>query len=289
MSLHDSFSRPARAFAAGLAALALMVTAAPARAEMPGDVPERFRFEVGGYAVDAFTEGALSSSSAGIGATVNFEEIFDLPSNTQVLSFAGTWKVGKRQYIDFGYVQIRRVGSKELDEEVDWGDFVFQTGAEVGALFDTSFPYAAWRYDFLQLEQVRISGSAGINYLTIEAGLAANGSVTDPNGVAVTGEVEESFDLAVPVPQVGLQLDWALTRRLSMKFYARLLGIKTGDINGSIRQSAIRLYWYFTKHFGINGGLDTYDIDLKEFTSGDTTARFRYEVKGVSLYFQAAF
>ena len=146
MSLQDSFSRPARAIAIGLAALALMVTAAPAHAEMPGDVPERFRFEVGGYAVDAFTEGSLSSSTAGIGATVNFEDIFDLPSNTQVLSFAGTWKVAKRQYIDFGYVQIRRVGSKEIDEDVDWGDFVFQTGAEVGALFDTSFPYAAWRY-----------------------------------------------------------------------------------------------------------------------------------------------
>ena len=73
----------------------------------------------------------------------------------------------------------------------------------MGALFDTSFPYAAWRYDFLQLEQVRISGSAGINYLTIEAGLKAEGNVTDPNGVAVSGEVDESFDLAVPVPQVG--------------------------------------------------------------------------------------
>ncbi len=273
----------------GVLIASFLTASTPVLATMPGDVPDTIRFGLGGFAVEAFTEAALSSSSAGVGATVNFEDIFDLPENTQILSFDGTWHVAKRQYIDFGYVKINRTGSKSIDQDVDWGDFTFQTGAEVGAFFDTSFPYAAWRYDFLQLEQVHISGSAGIDYLTISAGLRAEGGVTDPNGVAIAGEVEEEVSLAFPVPQLGLQVDWALSRRLAIKFYTRWLGINTGDLNGSIAQRTIRLYWYFSRHVGIAVGLDDYSIDLKEYTSGNRTARFRYDVKGLSFYLTAAF
>jgi hypothetical protein len=159
----------------------------------------------------------------------------------------------------------------------------------VTAGFNTEFSYAAWRYDFLQLEQVRISGSAGIDYLGLSANVAANGGVLDPNGVPVTGAVDEEISLNFPVPQLGLQLDWALTKRLALKFYNRLIYVNFSGIDGSIGQTAVRFYWYFSRHAGVNLGIDKYSIDLKKYTSGDTSARFRYEVQGPSLYFNFAF
>ncbi len=67
------------------------------------------------------------------------------------------------------------------------------------------------------MEQVRISGSAGIDYLGLGVSLMANGMVTDLNGVPITGSVDEKVNIAFPVPQLGLQLDWALTKRLEVK------------------------------------------------------------------------
>ena len=276
-----------------LCALLAVVTFAgpPLLADMPGDVPERWRLSVGGMAADTFTEAALGSSSAGIGVTVNFEDIFDLPESKSVWRAEASWKVAKRQYIDFGYIEINRTATNLIEQDVNWGDFVYKANSTVTAGFDSTFPYAAWRYDFLELKEVHISGSVGINYLTLESFLSATGTVEDVNnpGVPLAGTVEEDVSISFPVPQFGLQIDWALTRTLAVKMYMRQLYINAAGINGGISESAIRLHWWFIKNMGISGGLDKESIDLKEYDSGDTKARFRYEVRGWSFYLNFAF
>lgn len=273
--------------------LALVAAAAGAAsrtyADMPGDIPDKFRFELGGMAADTFTEGGLGSKTAGIGATINFEDIFDLPESKNVWRVDGYWHFAKRHYLDVGYVEINRSGSRVIQEDVEWGDFIFTAGGSVTAGFDSTFAYAAWRYDFLQLPQVRISGSAGIDYLHIGSDLEATGNVTDSSGNPVSGTVNEGVDVNFPVPQFGLQLDWALTKTLAVKMYNRQIYINAMGINGGIGETTLRLLWWYSKHAGISGGLDKESIDLKHYESGDTTARFRYEVRGFAAYLNFAF
>jgi hypothetical protein len=291
---HKRSDRPAvSAFRAAWMLFGMLVLPAvaptPARAEMPGDVPDRWRFSLGGIAADTYTDAGLGSTTAGIGASINFEDIFGLPDSKSTWRVEANWHFKKRQYLDFGYFELNRSGSRVIQENVEWGDFIFQTGGEVSADFKSNFPYVAWRYDFLQLPEVRISGSAGLNYLGLESGLQADGSFVTQGGVTQSGVVEERVSVAAPVPQIGLQLDWALTKRLAVKMYVRQIYINIDNINGGIGETALRLHWWCAKHFGISGGLDKESIDLKEYTSGDTKARFRYEVRGFSFYFNLAF
>ena len=276
--------------ASALALWVLLAGVAPAAfAAMPGDRADTFRFSIGGMSADSFTEASLSSSDAGVGAVVNFEDIFDLPVNRNVGRLVGYWHYKDRQFLDFGYVNIDRSGIKTLDQDVEWGDFVFQTNADVEAGFKVQFPYAAWRYSFLNLEQVRISGSAGISYLGLTAKLAANGNVTDSGGTPITGEVDEEASINFPVPQFGLQIDWALNKQLMMEMYIRTIYIDAFDMRGGIAESAIRLHWYYAKHFGVAAGIDKESIDVKEYRDGDKTYRFRYEVTGLGVYLDFAF
>jgi len=264
--------------------------ASPALAMLPGDVPDKWRFSIGGMAADAFTEAALSSSSAGVGVTVNFEDVFDLPANKTVGRLEGYWHINERQFLDFGYVDISRKGQRILDQDVNWGDYTFGTNSDVTTEFKTQFPYVAWRYAFLHLEQVRISGSAGISYLGLSASLEGTGNVTQPpDPTVISGSVSQKASINFPVPQFGLQLDWALNRVLMLEMYLRTIYIDAFDLRGGISESAIRLHWYFTRHFGMSAGLDKESIDIKEYTDGDKTARFRYEVTGLAAYFDFAF
>jgi hypothetical protein len=282
----------ARRFTALLSAAIVLGFAAvrPARAEMPQDVPDKLRFAIGGLAVEAYTDAGLGSTQSGLGASVNFEDIFNLPGSSNIWRFEANWKIAKRQFIDFGYFELNRSGSRVIQQNVEWGDFIFDAGAEVKATFDTNFPYAAWRYAFLDLPQVRISGSAGIDYLSISTSLEANGSVTDNQGNAVNGLVKQKVDISAPVPEFGLQLDWALTKRLSVLLYNRQIYVSNVlGITGGIGETAMRLTWWYTKHLGITGGLDKETIDLKQYQSGDTKARFRYEVRGGSVYLNFTF
>jgi hypothetical protein len=272
-----------------LSAIVGLAGTGKARAEMPGDVPDKVRIAVGGMFADAYTDAALGSTTAGIGATINFEDIFDLPESKKAARFELNWRINKRQFLDFGYLELNRSGSKVLTEDVEWGDLVFEANGKVTASFDTNFPYVAWRYAFLDLPQVRISGSAGIDYLSIGAALQASGNVTDLDGNPVSGDVDAKVSVSAPVPQLGLQIDWALTKKLAILLYNRQIYVNFAGINGGIGETAARLQWWYVKHAGISAGLDKESIDLKSYESGDTRARFRYEVRGWSFYLNFAF
>src|SRR5437867_2905534 len=279
--------RVSRAFVA--AAFLALLAAVPAFAELPGDVPDKIRIAAGGLAAETYTDAGLGSTSAGIGASVNFEDIFNLPESKDIWRVELNWHINKRQFLDFGYFELNRSGSRIIQQDVSWGDFVFLTNAKVTAGFESNFPYVAWRYSFLDLPQVRISGSAGFDYLSLETSLKANGNVTDQNGTPVAGAVEEKVSVSAPVPQLGLQIDWALTRRLAVLLYSRQIYVNMAGIDGGIGETAMRLSWWYSKHAGITGGLDKESIDLKSYESGDTRARFRYEVRGFSFYLNLAF
>jgi hypothetical protein len=204
----------------------------------------------------------------------------------------GTVRISeKRRWIDFGYVDISRRGTRTLDQDVTFGDYTFLAGGEVTARFATQFMYAAFRYDFLHEDKVRISGSAGATVLRLVTSLSGQGGfVTDPNGAPVANDFEKKGSAAAPVPMVGLNLDWALTKRLVLRTYTRFFKINVDKFNGGLQESGLRLNWYFVKNFGLGLGYDRTDLDLKELKVGNgNIVKAGYLVVGVGVYANLAF
>ena len=231
----------------GIAAAVIVAGAAlcpPVHADdFAGDVPDRVWIDVGGSANDVSTDVALRGPN-GVGATINFEDIFDLPGNKTTARMFGTVRVSdKRSWFDFGYVSIDRTGSRVLDADVTFGDYTFQEGAEVAARFSTQFIYAAYRYDFLHEDKIRISGSVGMTWIRLKTGLIADGAfVLDPDGATVGGGVfNKNASVGAPVPMVGLNLDWALTRRLVLRTYSRFFKLNLDKFNGGLGEAGFRL------------------------------------------------
>jgi len=205
----------------------------------------------------------------------------------------GTARISpKRRYIDFGYVDIDRSGSKVISEDLDWGDYTFLANGQVDARFRTQFIYAAFRYDFLHEEKVRISGSAGLTFLRIMTSVAGLASYPDPNdpNVTITSDVNKEASVGAPVPMVGLNLDWALTRRLTVRTYNRFFKLNMSGFDGGLYEAGIRLNWYFAKHFGMGLGYDRTALRIKNLDVGqENNLRANYGFTGVGLYFNFAF
>ena len=68
--------------------------------------------------------------------------------------------------------------------------------------------------------------------------------------------------MKIAVPMVGLNLDWASTRRLILRTYTRFFRLHLDAFNGGLSESGIRLNWYFVKHFGLGLGYDVTGIGL---------------------------
>jgi hypothetical protein len=273
----------------GILALLMMVGAGSAWADFPGDVPDRFKFQVGGVDANFNTNASLSVTDGPAGAYLDFEQVFDLPLYQKDWNAGGFFRFSDKGYIDFGYVDYERSAQTILDQDIQWGEFTFQANGQVTVDFGTAFAYVAYRHDFLQLEQVHISGSAGFSYLMLDSGVSASGSVLDQDGNPVSGEVDRKASISFPVPLLGLQLDWKLTKHTAIQMYTRLLYIDYQQFSGGIRQAAIYYEWYPARHFGIGGGYNAYMIDITRYETGDYTAKFNYDVNGLELYLKMAF
>ena len=268
--------------------LFLLLAAVPARADF-GGVPNKIWIDLGGSTNDLSTSAALTGE-AGLGAALDFEDTFDLDETKDTFRLFGTWRISaERRYIDFGFVSINRSGGKIIEQDFNWGDYVFDAGARVDATFDTQFVYAAFRYDFLHEEKVHIAGSAGVSVTTLNAELTGNGNVTGPEG-PITGEFTADSSITAPVPMIGLNIDWAITDRLITRIYSRLFWLNISAIDGSMKENGIHLNWLFTKHFGVGLGFDRNSIKIKEVEiNDDDKARFDYDVSGFGLYLNLAF
>jgi hypothetical protein len=259
------------------------------RADFPGDVPDRFKVQLGGVRAQFTTQGSLSVTNGPGGAFVDFEDIFDLPIAKSSWSAVGFWRFSDKGYLDFGYVDYSRTGGHEISQDIVWGDHTLLANAIVEAKFETAFYYLAWRHDFLRLDQAHIGFSAGLSTLGLTSGLAANGNVVDENGNPVAGEFSQEANVTFPVPLVGLQVDWKLTHHTAIQMYVRTLYVQTHGFEGQIRQSALTYEWYATRHFAIGGGFESYTVNLRKFTTGNLTARFVYDVQGLDYYLKVAF
>jgi hypothetical protein len=280
-----------------IAALVVAIGAAfsfPLHAEdFAGDVPDLVWIDLGGAYNNISTQIAVVTPN-GVGAAFDFEDVFDIPGREIAGRMFGTVRISpKRRYIDFGYVDIRRSGTRVLEEDVQFGDYLFQTGSNVTAKFDTGFIYAAFRYDFLHLEPIRVSGSAGITYLNLGVGLAGVASYpdpNDPNAPPLSSDVDQHESLGAPVPMVGLNMDWALARRLILRAYSRFFRINISSVDGGLFESGIRLNWYFARHFGLGVGYDRTDLQIDQVTlSNGDVGQFDYTITGAGLYINLAF
>jgi len=271
-------------------ALGLFLALAPtlARADF-GGVPDRIWVDLGGSTNDLSTTAALTGQAGG-GVAIDFEDVFDLPGTKDTFRGFGTWRIAsERKYIDFGFVSINRSGGRIINQDINWGDYVFTAGGRVDAEFNTRFIYAAYRYDFLHEDKVRIAGSAGASVTTLKAALTGNGNVTGPGG-PVSGEFTNESEITAPVPMIGINLDWSITQRLFLRTYTRFFWLNVSSVDGSMKENGIHLNWLFTRHFGLGLGFDRNSIKIKEVTiNQDDKAKFDYDVSGFALYFNLAF
>jgi len=284
-----------RRYCCGIATGVLLAGAAaisPVRADdFAGDVPDLVWIDVGGAVNEASTDVSLRGPN-GVGVAINFEDVFDLPGTKTTARMLGFVRISpKRRYLDFGYVDIGRSATRVLDRDVVWGDYTYHAGGEVRTRFATQFMYVAFRYDFLHEEKIRISGSAGLTAIRLVASVnGESGFVDDANGDPVTSGFERKGSVTAPVPMVGLNLDWALTKRLVLRTYTRFFRLNLSSFNGGLNENGIRLNWYFVRHFGLGLGYDRSNLNVKELKVGNgNIVKASYDVTGIGLYANLAF
>jgi hypothetical protein len=252
-------------------------------------IPERFRLSVAGTTSEMDTEASVGTSTGGANVMLLFEDLLGLPVHKGFLEIDGSWRISGRHHLDAGYMDIERTSQRQIESEFPFGDYTFHTGATVEASFGSRFIYAAYRYDMLRTDPVRISVTAGVNATRLTVGLSGSGDITDSQGNAVTGTASVEGRAPLPVPLFGFQLDWRVGRHSEVQAYQRFVGYSSDEIRGSMTQSKLRYHYFVTPNLGLGLGYETTSLRLPRYKSDDRTLRFGYNFQGVTFYLQGAF
>ena len=163
----------------------LLLAAAPAQAQFPGDVPDTFRLQLGAmYAWFntnvTFQENITQGGTLGGG--VSLEDVLRVPSPKAGFSGWGSWNFAGRSFIDFGYVAFSRSRMATISRDIIFGDTTYTAGASVSATMKSSLPYLDYRYGFVKNDKMQFGLSLGVSYPILKADLAAAGGVIGPGG-----------------------------------------------------------------------------------------------------------
>lgn len=220
---------------------------------------------------------------ASIGTTLDMEQFFGVPVTQWDFRADGSWRISKRNYIDFGYASLNRSGTRAIDVDVVWNGYTYKAGATIDGKFDNTYAYVGWHYDIFRADDIKVWAGLSIAYEHFETGLAGQAQITNPDGTITKGAVVADYSVGLPAPLIGLGFSGAISRHWTMDYYARAIGFSSSDIAGSILETGLSFAWYPTKHFGVVGGADVNKITIRKYKNDNQTISASYTYSGPRL------
>jgi len=240
------------------------------------NIYRKFGISGGVAAYDKFTT-SMSVSGDVAGAMVDFEDLLGIDESTTIARFDGHYSFNRRHRVDFSYYDIRRNGTRSIDEDIEFGDVVIPAGS-VDSFFNTQIFKLAYRYNFVADTRTVIGASFGAHVMGIDAGIS-NDSFA----------VEETFRVAAPLPLIGMHGSYALSDTWSLNASIEFLQFDIDAYRGFISDSRLTIEHDTFEHFGWGLGFNGFKIDGNIEGDGDLEADLEYGYQGLMLYLRGYF
>ncbi len=265
-----------------------LLSAGAAQAQFPGDVPNTFRLAAGGtYAWFNSEVTFEQNSTGGVGAAIDFEDVFDLPSRPGLFGRA-SFNFGFLSF-DAAYVGFSRKRTATLSQDITFGDTTYTAGASVEAKETTHLPYADIRFNFFHNPSFQLGLTAGVAYPILTAELTASGGVIGPGGPINGTTVVKEAKIETPVPMLGIVMDAAFTNRFSGGIIFNGIFAPVHPYTGTIFSADAHVDYFFSPNFGLGGGFNYTRFRVKRDDLPNVLVDFRRDFYGPRAYLIGTF
>jgi hypothetical protein len=269
--------------------VALLSAVAPAHAQgTKTDVPQRFWLEVGGFRVDSATRLSFFGALGGPEDQIDFESDLDLPGTTTQGYIEAFWRPARRHQFSLNWQRVRRDSNRvTLDEQIEWGDIVFEVGADIQSTADSDFVSGAYRFALFKNEAFEIGPAVGVGYAWITATLRGEAEIGAPGGSEPT-EIDSTSAEETITGDIGGYLYWWPGARWLVRGEFRYFALGLEQADAGITEGRASLTWYAWRNVGFSVQyLHTrFRYDRKRSTTG-LDGTYRYE--GFQFLVNAAF
>jgi hypothetical protein len=207
-----------------LASLALFATLAHAE-DYLSPTEERVRLSLGVVHVSNNTNLQLDSSGGITGTPINAEDVFGLDKSDYEAKVQAMVRVGERHRLRFDYFSLDRTGSTTVTQPIVFRDIVLQPGDPLNSDLSIRSFGITYGYSFLHSDKYEVAATFGVTDTQISARARVQ---------TQTRHVDQTEDQAGPVPNLGLDASYVLSKRFYFDGRAQYLKVRVDHLDGSL-------------------------------------------------------
>jgi hypothetical protein len=264
----------------GMAVLALALIATAAHADdYLSPTNERVRLSLGVTRVSTSTDIRVGSSTGLPGTQVNAENVFGLDSSDFEPKFQAMVRVGERHRLRFDYLTLDRTGQTTLKAPIQFRDVILQRDDPVETNLSLRSLGITYEYSFLHREKFELAATFGINDTDIS---------TRARVFTQTRHVNQTEDQAGPIPTLGLDSTYVISKRFYVDARAQYFRIAVAHLTGSLGLYELAALYRFRPNVAFALG---YTATKATLTSRRTnnTGYFNFDSKGPEFFIRVAF
>ena len=216
-----------------------------------------FSLDVGVFYPDRQLDIQVNASLPGINDEIDFDESLRLKRNDEIFSAQLSWRFRGRWSVFGQYFKSTESRGAVLEEDIEWGDVVFNAGsfAAIGYDFSLTRIFVGWQLDTSKRHEIGIGG--GIHWLHIGAFIAGEIRVNGTPASARRAVSEES-----PLPNIGVWYDYSISQRWALRSRFDLLSADVGHYDGVMLNASIGLNYQAVEHFGLGLNYNYFELDI---------------------------
>ena len=269
-------------YAKNIVLLSIVFVAEPTvlRAEEGSDIhpylTSKFYIDLGMYFPDRKVRVQVDGTLPGPSDPIDFNDDFGLNVSDDTFSLNFGWRFGKKWELSAQYFESSATRSKVLEEDIEWGDVVFEQGTNVlgGQAFTLVRAFFARRFESNERHEFGI----GIGFHWIELSAVVIADVSTGGGNTVRREsVRGSF----PLPNIGVWYMYSISPKWAFKGRFDWLDASYDNYSGKMTNTSLGLNYRVSKNFGAGLSYNLLDLDA---TIDKTDWRGRAIVSYEGLY-----
>ena len=234
---------------------------------------DRFYFGLGLYRPDFKTQVRVDDSVTGISGTLlNLEQDLDLNDRKTQATIDAHFRFAKRHAIEFEYVKLSREDESSVGFAIYYDGEVIGINEDVTTTFKTEVTRLAYRFSFLNNENMELSAALGLHITDLTVGLNRNDDPEDP----------DFNDVTAPLPTLGGAFKYHFSENWTFHIRGEWLDIEIDNVNGKLTAGLADLTWYPFRNFGASLGYHIWDLDVK-IEKDRLTGKIEYDYKGPKL------
>jgi len=262
-----------------IAVIALLAAVAAHADDYPSPTEERVRLSLGAMYLSSSTGLRLDASSGVEGTPVDAESEFGLPRSDFEPKFEVEVRAGERHRLRFDYFTLDRTGQATLGAPIIFRDVVFDTGDPVQTDLSLRTLGIAYEYSFVHRDKLELAASVGINDTDISARARVATQLRN---------VDQEKDAAGPIPTLGLDGTWVLSKRFYLEARAQYLKVAVDHFDGSLMFYEFDALYRLRPNIAFALGYTGVKATLDSQKSGDS-GYFDLSSKGPEFFVRVAF